>query len=84
MFDPALIKEIGGGLSAVVILALGAANVIQYRRNNALQDKLLELTQIMGKENRDLLAQTNLAISTNTEVMNRAILETANLVRERR
>lgn len=74
--DPtAVIQEIGGGLAAVVIVAQAIANVVQYRRNNQLQDKLLDLTHAMGKENRDLLAQTNLAISANAETMREAVRE---------
>lgn len=33
-----VIQEIGGGLAAVVIVALALANVAQYRRNNKVMD----------------------------------------------
>lgn len=74
--DPmSVVEQIGGGLQAVVIVGQAIANIVQYRRNNQLQDKLLDLTQTMGKENRDLLSQTNLAISANAETMREAVRE---------
>lgn len=76
MMDPGqIISEIGGGLAAVVIVALAIANIIQYRRNNALQDLLLNTVLTMGKENRDLLAATNATIAANTEAIKQVMLE---------
>ena len=65
-----LIREMGGGLAAVVIAVSGAANWIQYRRNNELQDKMHDMMLSLGKENRDLLTVTNSAISQNTSAIN--------------
>lgn len=64
-----IIHEIGGGLSAVVIVVLGAANYVQYKRNNELQDKMQEIMLTMGKENRDLLTVTTSAVNSNTSLM---------------
>lgn len=74
--DPnTIISEIGGGLAAVVIVALAIANIIQYRRNNALQDLLLNTVLTLGKENRDLATASNAAISANTEAIKLGMLE---------
>lgn len=70
-----VVEQICGGLQAVVIVGQAIADIVQYRRNNQLQDKLLDLTQTMGRENRDLLSQTNLSISANAETMREAVRE---------
>lgn len=70
---PSIIKEIGGGLAAVVIFGLALAVVTLYRRNNQLQDKMLEMAMTMGKENRDLLAVTNTTVSASTQTITEAI-----------
>lgn len=72
-FLPGLIKEIGGGLAAVVIIGLGCAVVVLYRRNNQLQDKMLEMAMTMGRENRDLLSVTNATVSASTQTITEAI-----------
>lgn len=75
--DPALIptvvSEIGGGLAAVVIVGLSLAVVTLYRRNNQLQDKMLDMALTMSKENRDLLAVTNATVSASTQTITEAI-----------
>lgn len=54
---------------AVISVAAAIANVIQYRRNNALQDKLLDMTITMSKENQSLAKETNEVLSRLTEVV---------------
>lgn len=72
--DPTqIIQEIGGGLAAVAIVAQAFAIVVLYRRNNQLQDKLLEMTQAMGRENSDLVTQNNTALGANAEIMRQAV-----------
>ncbi len=70
---PSLLAEIGGGLSAVVNLALGCAVIALYRRNNALQDKMLDMALTMGRENRDLLTVTNATVSASTQTITEAV-----------
>lgn len=70
---PSIIKEIGGGLAAVVILALGYAVVTLYRRNNQLQDKMLDMAVTMGRENRDLMTVTNATVSASTTAITEMI-----------
>lgn len=69
------IREIGGGLPAVAIAVLGMAVIILYRRNNELQDKMLSMVETMGKENRELLSETNAATSASSEIMRRAVMQ---------
>ena len=75
-----LIREIGGGLPAVVIVflaltvaALARVVVVLYRQNNTLQDRNLSIVREMGAENRDLLTQTNTTTNANTEVMRQVL-----------
>ena len=70
---PGLIKEIGGGLAAIVIIGLSNAVTTLYRRNNQLQDKMLDMALTMGRENRDLLAATNATVSASTQTITEAI-----------
>ena len=70
---PSIIKEIGGGLAAVVILALAYAVVTLYRRNNQLQDKMLDMAMTMGRENRDLMNVTNATVSASTTAITEMI-----------
>ncbi|MFC3169203.1 hypothetical protein [Paracoccus fontiphilus] len=72
--DPAqIIQEIGGGLAAVCIVVQACAIVALYRRNNQLQDKLLDMTQAMGKENSDLVTDNNTALGANAEIMRQVV-----------
>lgn len=68
-----LLREIGGGLPGLAIIALSAVVVVLYRRNNELQDKLLDIALTMGKENRELLSVTNATISASTQTITEAI-----------
>ena len=70
---PGIIKEIGGGLAAIVILALTYAVVTLYRRNNQLQDKMLDMAMTMGRENRDLMTVTNATVSASTTAITEMI-----------
>ncbi|QIR84996.1 hypothetical protein [Paracoccus sp. AK26] len=67
------IKEVGGGLSGVVIVVSGLFNWIQYKRNSELQDKMLAMAETSVRESRDLLTDTNKTTSANTEIMRRAV-----------
>lgn len=68
------IAELGGGPIAVALVVLGSAVVVLYRRNNVLQDKLLEMAETRAQESRELLTDTNKITGANTEVMRRAVL----------
>ena len=70
---PGIIKEIGGGLAAIVILGLAYAVVTLYRRNNQLQDKMLDMALAMGRENRDLMTVTNATVSASTQAITEMI-----------
>ncbi len=70
---PSLIEQIGGGLAAVVIVGLGVAVVTLYRRNNQLQDKMLDMALTMGRENRDLMTVTNATVSASTQAITEMI-----------
>lgn len=74
--DPlAVIEQIGGGLSAVVIVALALANFIQYSTNNKLQETLLNTVLTLGRENRELLESTKTALTANTEAIRQLTAE---------
>lgn len=66
-------REVGGGLAGVVIVALGLVVVILWRRNNELQDRMLEMALTMGRENKELLLTTTSAVATNTGAINALI-----------
>lgn len=70
---PGIIKEIGGGLAAIVILGLSYGVVTLYRRNNQLQDKMLDMAMTMGRENRDLMNVTNATVSASTTAITEMI-----------
>ena len=70
---PGLIKEIGGGLAAIVIIGLSYAVTTLYRRNNQLQDKMLDMAMTMGRENRDLMTVTNATVSASTTAITEMI-----------
>lgn len=67
------LEAIGGGLSAVVIVAEAMVIIALWKRVNELSDKLLNTTLEMGKENRDLLVVTNTTMSTATGTIEAAI-----------
>lgn len=67
------LEAIGGGLSAVVIVAEAKVIIALWKRVNELSDKLLNTTLEMGKENRDLLVVTNTTMSTATGTIEAAI-----------
>lgn len=74
--EPAqIIREIGGGLAAVVIVAEAIAIVILYKRNVALVNKLLDLTIKMGGEIRELADQSTRALGTYGETLREAVRE---------
>ena len=67
------LEAIGGGLSAVVIVAEAMVIIALWKRVNELSDKLLNTILEMGKENRDLLVVTNTTMSTATGTIEAAI-----------
>lgn len=67
--DPSIIKEIGGGLSAVVIVAQAAFILILLRRNDSLVDKLLTYSENSAAQGRELQEKTLIAINANTTAM---------------
>lgn len=60
---------------ATVIVALCGAVVVLYRQNNKLQDKMLSMVETMGRENRELLSETNTTTHASTEIMRRAVMQ---------
>ena len=60
-------------LAAIVILGLAYAVVTLYRRNNQLQDKMLDMAMTMGRENRDLMNVTNATVSASTTAITEMI-----------
>ncbi|MCV2448446.1 hypothetical protein [Paracoccus sp. DMF] len=70
-----IIREIGGGLGAVVIVALGIVVVVLFRRLIAVQDKRIEEMREMGRETRLIVEQTNLALGTLAEPLREAVRE---------
>ena len=64
---------VASNLSAAVIIALGWANVVQYKRNNQLQDKILGMAEGAGKDTKEILIDTNRITSANTEVIRRVL-----------
>lgn len=64
---------VASNLSVAVIVVQGWMNLIQYRRNGELQDKMLAMAQTMIVESRELLTETNKITSANTEVMRRVL-----------
>lgn len=72
--DPVeIVREIGGGLAAVVIVAQGIAIGILYRRNNQQQDKMLDMALSLGKENSDLVTQNITALGASAEISRQAV-----------
>lgn len=67
-----LIRELGGGLAGVVVVVQGWANWVQYKRNDELQNRMLEMAQSMVKECRHLITDTNKTTTANTEIMGQA------------
>ena len=64
--DPSIIKEIGGGLSAVVIVALAAFVVMLLRRNDTLVDKLLANSENGAQQAREMHEKTLTAVNALT------------------
>lgn len=67
------IKEIGGGLSAVVIVVQFLALMRLYSRKEALHDKLLSVVTQHGAEAREMHAKTleaMAALTTATQAAN--------------
>ena len=62
-----ILKEMGGGLSAVVILALAGAVIALYRKNEKLLDKLLDCSEANAEKTRELHEKTLTAVNANTE-----------------
>ncbi|MDF3606575.1 hypothetical protein PE067_10725 [Paracoccus sp. DMF-8] len=70
-----IIREIGGGLAAVVIVAMGIVIAVLFRRLVSVQEKRIEEVREMGRETRALLEQTNLAMGTLAEPLREAVRE---------
>ncbi len=60
---------------ATIIVALCFVVVVLYRQNNKLAEQLVNVTQTMGKENRELLSETNAATHASAEIMRRAVMQ---------
>ena len=58
---------------AVIVVALAIVVVTLYRRNNELQDMMLEMTRDSDKVQRDMLNQYHAAINANTNTITEAI-----------
>ena len=58
---------------AVIVVVEFIVLAVLYRRNNQLQDKLLDMATTMGKENSDLVTQNNTALGANAEIMRQAV-----------
>lgn len=58
---------------AVIVVALAIVVVMLYRRNNELQDMMLEMTRDSDKVQRDMLNQYHTAINANTNTITEAI-----------
>lgn len=79
--DPAtIIREIGGGLAAVVLVAQAAAIIALWRRNiqltdknDALNDKALEVAMKMAGENAELIRATNVTLTAATGTLDAAV-----------
>lgn len=57
--DPiAIIREIGGGLTAVVIVTQALVIVVQYRKNEKLIDKLLACSESGADKTREMHEKT--------------------------
>lgn len=75
--DPAaIIKEIGGGLAAVVIVVQSLAILILYRNNEKLIDKLLACSESGAEKTRELHEKTLTAVNANTDATKAASLTT--------
>lgn len=64
-----IIKELGGGSIAVMVVGLGMAVFMLWRRVTELQDKIIEIQMTLGKENRDLLNSTNSTLAAVSSAM---------------
>jgi len=58
---------------AVIVVALAVVIVMLYRRNNELQDKMLEMTRESDNVQRQMLNQYHAAINANTNIVTEAI-----------
>lgn len=58
---------------AVIVVALAVVIVMLYRRNNELQDKMLEMTRESDNVQRQMLSQYHTAINANTNIVTEAI-----------
>lgn len=65
--DPvSIIKELGGGLSAVAIVAMALVIVVQYRKNERLIDKLLACSESGAEKTKEMHEKTLATVSALT------------------
>ena len=64
-----VIRELGGGAIGVMVAGLGFAVVMLWRRVTALQDKLFDTLQTSSREQREMQAATNTALSANSAAL---------------
>lgn len=74
----AQLAEKGGLLLYSVVLTLAVValwrrNIALTDRNDALNDKMLEITLSMGRENRELITATNTTLTAATGAINATI-----------
>lgn len=58
---------------SVVVVALAVVVIMLYRRNNELQDTMLDMARDNDKVQRDMLNQYHTAINSNTNTITEAI-----------
>ena len=63
------VTELGGGLSATLIVVEFVIIVYLFKRLNESYDKQFEIMQEFGKEQRELQALTNQAIHTSSTAL---------------
>lgn len=59
----------GGTLSSLIIIVQFLVIAVLYRRNNQLQDQVVEIMTEFSKEQRESQALSNKAIHTNTAAL---------------
>lgn len=62
-------QELGGTLSSLVIIIQFLVITVLYKRNNQLQDQVVEVMTEFSKEQRETQALSNKAIHTNTAAL---------------
>lgn len=69
MEPTAIIRELGGGLAAVVIVTEALVALMLWRRVTALQDRLFEVQQQSNKELREMQSASHSALSANSTAL---------------